>query len=124
MIGTVEQNLARAAARRILADAEFRRREEADLGVALEFRFRPGDHVDAAADGHIALAPHLVGLDVVVQPVGEYGLTARAELDLAGCLDPLLTDSLEAVGAQKDRVALGRQGNDLRGFERRRLERR
>ena len=121
MIGAVEEDLPRAAARRILADAEFRCGEEADFGVALEFRFRPGDHVDAAADGHIALAPHLVGLDVVAQPVGEYGLTAGPQLDRAGCLDPFLADSIEAVGAQKDCLALGRHCNHFRGFERRRL---
>ena len=70
-------------------------REVAGLGVALELRLGPGDPVEAAAQQHVALAPDLVQIEVVAQPVGEHGFAARAQLDLAARLDELVGDAVD-----------------------------
>jgi hypothetical protein len=64
--------------------------EEPGFVATLEFGLGPGDPVDPAPHQHIALGPEFLRLEIVVEPVGEHRLPARAQLDLARALDDLL----------------------------------
>ena len=113
MVGTREPDFRRAATPAVLADEEARRGEEARFRAALELELGPGDPVDAVPDQHVALAPDLVGREVVAKPVGEHRLAARAQFDLARRFDRLLAGAFEAIGAQEDRAV--RSGAAARG---------
>ena len=95
------------AARTVLAEIEVRVAKEPDLGVALEAELRAGHPVDALAQDDRALAPDLVGQDVVAQPVGADRLRPGAQLDPAFGLEVLLGDPLDAVGPDEHRAVVG-----------------
>jgi hypothetical protein len=113
LVGAEEADLGGVAAPAVLGDVEARRLERPGVVVAAKSRFGAGDPVRAAAQQHVALAPDLVGRHVVAQPVGQYGLVAAAQLDLARRLDVLLGNAADRVGAHEHGAAVGRERREL-----------
>ena len=117
-IGPREPDFRCAAARVVLADEEARRREEARFRAAPEFDLRPGDPVEAVADQHVALAPDLLGQEVVAQPIRKHGLAPGTQLDLPRRLDRCVGRAFDAVGAHEYRALVAGTRHRRRGSSR------
>ena len=103
VVGAGEGDLLGVAPRAHLPDDEAGAGEVAGLVAALEEELRSRHVVVALAQHDVALAVHLLALEVVGEPVGQHRLPSCAKLDAAARLHALAR-ALDAVGAQEQRT--------------------
>ena len=111
------------ASRCVVANVEFGLVEKPGFVAALELGLGATDPIGAAPHQHVALGPDFLGHKIVVQPVGEHGLAARSQLDLARALNPFFTFAFEQIRTKVDSVPV-RCGTWLERLGRRRHQNR